>query len=143
MNNYFICPNCQIAEYFFDGKILKCPTCDQYEFESALYQSEANILYQNLAKLNQPYFYLSRGEIYHCIVEYSNKIEKTTVMPIIFDDNSNKVFLMFDVQKCKRESPKIIENALSKSFSELWNASVKNETYIHYNSLMVIGATKE
>ena len=37
MENRFLCPNCQEVEYFFDGEKLRCPKCNQNDFESAFH----------------------------------------------------------------------------------------------------------
>ena len=109
MENRFLCPNCQEVEYFFDGEKLKCPNCNQNDFESALHQSEGNIEYQELSKLNKPFFELVFGEIYDCHVMFNGKIEKTTIVPVNSNPKFNQLFFLFDINYCKQNNPKIVE----------------------------------
>lgn len=138
-----ICPNCKIEAYFFDGNILKCPTCNQFDFDAALYNSEGNIQYQALIKYGKPFFELIHGEIYTCEVIYNNKIEKTNILPLIADDHSNNLFFIFEAISLAQNKPNLIHELKSKSFSELWQSSVQLESHIKYDALIIHGATQK
>jgi hypothetical protein len=131
-----------VEEYYFDGKILKCPSCNQYDFESALHDSEGHIHYQKLIKLKQPFFELVRGEIYNCEVEYNDKVEKTNIILLISDSKTNKVFIMFEAIYCYQNHPEIIKSVMTKTFSELWDTTLKNENYTEYDCSIIVGATE-
>jgi hypothetical protein len=142
MNDRFICPNCKVEDYFFDREILKCPTCNQFDFDVALYNSEGNIKYQELIKHKKSFFDLDHGEIYTCDVVYNNKIEKTNILPLIADDNSNNLFFVFEAISLAQNKPNLIQELKSKSFSELWLSSVRLESHIKFDALVIHGATQ-
>lgn len=141
MENRFICPNCQATEYFFDGEKLRCPNCNQKDFESALHQSEGNIEYQELSKLSKPFFELVFGEIYDCDVIYNGKIEKTTIVPINSDPKFNQLFFLFDINYCEQNNPNVVETLMKKTFSELWDLEVKHAFFDEFNCPIIIGST--
>lgn len=141
MEKKFICPNCQAVEYFFDGDKLQCPNCNQNDFEVALHQSEGNIEYQELSKLNKPFLELVFGEIYDCDVTYNGKIEKTTIVPINSNPKFNQLFFLFDVNYCEQNNPNIVETLMNKSFSELWDLEIKHEFFDKFDCSIIIGAT--
>ena len=141
MENRFLCPNCKEVEYFFDGEKLHCPNCNQNDFESALHEIEGNIEYQELSKLNKPFFELVFGEIYDCDVIYNGKIEKTTIVPINSNPKCNQLFFILDTIHCEQNSPNIIETLLKKSFSELWDLYMKHEFFNEFDCPIIIGAT--
>jgi hypothetical protein len=143
MTNRFICPNCHVEEYYFDGTKLKCPACNQFDFESALHDSEGNILYQELIKLKKLFFELAYGEIYTCEVEFNNGLEKTKIIPIVSDSKSNKIFIMFDADYCQQNNPEVVNQLKGKTFTELWQLDVKNEIHIEYDFPIIIGATEK
>ncbi len=142
MNNRFLCPNCQVEEYYFDGEKLKCPNCNQYDFESALYESEGHFQYQKLIKLKQPFFELVRGEVYNCDVEYNGKLQRTSIIPIISNSNSNKIFIIIEAANCHQSHPEIVKSIMSKSFSELWDITIKNEILFENKCTIIVGATE-
>ncbi|MCG2612008.1 transposase [Flavobacterium sp. SM15] len=143
MNNRFLCPNCHVEEYYFDGEILKCPRCNQNDFESALHDSEGHIHYQKLIKLKQPFFELVYGKIYSCDVEFDNKLEKINIIPIISDKKTNKVFIMLEDIGSFLNHQENIEPIMTKTFSELWNLEIKNELYHEYDYPIIIAASEK
>lgn len=143
MNNYYLCPNCKKEEYFFDGEKLKCPNCNQIEFEKALHISEGNYKFQSLAKISHPFFYLDCGEIYSCTVEYNNKIERTTITPIVYAEDSNKMFFTFEAEKLFEEMPKMMNELLTKTFSELLTLKLNFDLHPEFSHLVVIGASEQ
>lgn len=142
MESKVLCPNCQKAEYFFDGEKLQCPNCNQDDFESALHQSESNIKYQELSKLNKPFFELVYGEIYDCDVIYNNKNEKATIVPINSNLKFNQLFFILDEVHYKQNDSDIIEMLMKKSFSELWELDIKHELYDMFDCPIIVGATQ-
>ena len=143
MENRFLCPNCQEVEYFFDGEKLKCPNCNQNDFESALHQSEGNIEYQELSKLSNPFFELVFGEIYDCDVVYNGKIEKTAIVPINSNPKFNQLFFLFDINYCEQNNPKIVETLKKKTFSELWDLDIKHKLFDKFYGSIIIGSTSD
>ena len=143
MNNRFLCPNCKLVEYYFDGQILKCPNCNQYDFESALHDSEGHILYQKLIKLNELNFELEYGETYNCVVEHNGKIDNGTIIPIVSDKKLNKVFLLFEVNYCLQYYPEVIKTVMTKTFTELWDLTVKHEIHRKYDCAIIVAANNE
>ena len=143
MNNRFLCPNCKLVEYYFDGEKLKCPNCNQYDFESALYESEGNIHYQKLIEKEKPFFELVYGEVYSCEVEYYDKHEETSVIPIISKSNSNKIFIIIDGINCNLKYPEIVKSIMSKSYSELWDITIKNKILFEHKCPIIVGATED
>lgn len=142
ISNRFLCPNCEVEKYYFDGQILKCPKCNQFDFESALHDSEGNQQYQELKKLKRPFFELDYGKIYCCDVECNGKVDKNSIIPIVSDSESNKYFIIFDVNYCKQYYPENLKLLMTKSFSELWYLEVKNKILTEYECPVVVGATK-
>lgn len=143
MDIYHICPNCKKEEYFFDGEKLKCPNCNQNEFEIALHFSDGNQQFQSLAELNRPYFHLSCGEIYSCIVEYNQRVENATISPIVYAANSNKMFFVFEAKMVFTQMPKLINELFSKTFLELLTLKINFDLDDEINHLIVLGASEK
>ena len=143
MDTYHICPNCKKEAYFFDGEKLKCPNCNQKQFEIALHLSEGNQLFQDLAKLHKPFFYLNCGEIYNCRVEYNLRIESTSILPIVYDKHSNKLFFLFDAEKIYKKMPKKISELLLKTFSEILSQKINFELDAEIDYLIVLGTSEK
>ena len=143
MDNYRICPNCKKEEYFFDGEKLKCPNCNQSEFKIALHFSEGHQQFQSLSKLNQPYFRLKCGEIYSCIVEYNQRVENTTIAPIVYAADSNKLFFMFEAEMIYDQMPKTKNELFSKTFLELLTLKIDFCLDDEVGHLIVLGASEK
>ncbi|MCF6129072.1 hypothetical protein L1S35_05255 [Flavobacterium sp. AS60] len=143
MTNHYICPNCEKEEYFFDGEKLKCPNCDQMAFEKALYLSEGNYQFQSLAKLNVPFFRLDCGEIFTCIAEKDNRTENTSIIPIAYAEDSNKLFFAFEAEKLTKEMPKMLNEIMTKTFSELFTLKINFDFHDDIGYMVVIGASQE
>jgi hypothetical protein len=143
MDTYHICPNCKKEEYFFDGEKLKCPNCNQKQFEIALHISEGNQNFQSLAELNQPYFYLNCGEIYTCIVEYNQRIENTTILPVVYASDSNKLFFIFEAEKIFKQMPKMINELFSNTFLEILTLKINFDLGDEIGHLIVLGASEK
>ncbi|MGN7811743.1 hypothetical protein [Flavobacterium sp. 22076] len=143
MDIYHICPNCRKEEYFFDGEKWKCPNCNQNEFEIALYISEGNHKFQSLTEISQPYFHLKCGEIYSCIVEYNQRVENTTITPITYAEDSNKLFFAFEAEKLSKEMPKMLDELITKTFPELLTLKINFGFHDDIGHMLVIGASEE
>ncbi len=141
MENRFLCPNCQEVEYFFDGEKLRCPKCNQNDFESALHQSEGNIEYQELSKLNKHFFELIFGKTYKCDVMYNDKIERTTIAPLNSNPKFNQLFFLLDQNHCEQNNPNIVETLMKKTFLELWDLDIKHKLFDEFDCPIIIGAT--
>ena len=143
MTNHYVCPNCEKEEYFFDGEKLRCPNCNQTLFEKALYLSEGNYQFQNLAKLNHPFFTLDCGEIYSCSAEKNNRIENTSIIPIAYAEDSNKLFFVFEAEKLSQEMPEMLDELMTKTFLELLTLKINFGFHDDIGYMVVIGATEE
>jgi len=143
MTNYYVCPNCEKEEYFFDGEKLKCPKCDQILFERALYLSEGIYQFQSLAKLSHPFFRLDCGEMFSCIAEKNNRIENTSIIPIAYAEDSNKLFFVFEAEALSKEMPKMLDELMTKTFTELLNLKIDFGFHDDIGYMVVIGATDE
>lgn len=143
MDTDHICPNCKKEAYFFDGEKLMCFNCNQKQFEIALHLGEGNQLFQSLGKLGKPFFHLNCGKIYNCRMEYNLRIEYTSILPIVYDKDSNKLFFLFDAEKIYKNSPKKISELMSKTFSEILTQKINFELDAEIDYLIVLGASEK
>ena len=98
--------------------------------------------YAKLIQLNKPFFRLKHGKFYECKVEHSKGIEAITIIPLVFEKNKNRQFVMADARKLFKENPKHVYEIIKMDFNYIMNDGIISDYPFEFEALTILCATR-
>lgn len=138
MEDTCTCPYCDNENAYFNGVNYECPDCDsEWDVNGNLLnsdydddQEEGNEAFEELCNLNKPFFKLNHGKLYQCKVDFYNPVvdeiqtETITIMPLAFDNNKNRFWILSDAKKIYDKFPEAIKDFIQMDFKTIWNDGI-------------------
>ncbi len=158
MNLNCTCLYCDNENAYHNGINYECPDCDaEWDNNGNLLNgeydeddSEISKAFEELCKLDEPFFKLKHGQLYECKVDFYNSLEKEmqtetiSIIPLAFDSNKNRFWVLFDAKKFKEKYPEAVKDFIAMDFRTIWNDGING--YFEDSMVMplsVICATTE
>lgn len=136
MQDTCICNNCGGESAYFNGVNYECPECDfEWDedgnniFGNDFFDDEGeDEILNELMELKEPYFKLNHGKLYNCKVETMKGeeviTEEISIVPLAFEKNKNRLFVLIEGQKWHDEEPKAIADFAKMDFTTIWNDGI-------------------
>jgi hypothetical protein len=140
------CPNCEIENAYHDGVAYICPNCD-YSWTERLSTKKTTIFdsdkydFEYLIKLDKPFFRLNPGKIYSCKVSHKEGIEDTFIIPLAFDVNRNRQFILTDAKRLFKLNSGHVKKIMKMDFNYIWNDGIMDYPF-DYNAMTIICTTQ-
>src|SRR5690606_71273 len=136
MEDTCTCVNCGYENAYFNGVNYECPDCDfEWDedgnniFKNDYYEEDEDEILIELMALKEPYFKLNHGKLYNCKVETMKGEEVITedisIVPLAFEKDKNRLFVLIQGQKWYDEEPKAIADFAKMDFTTIWNDGIR------------------
>lgn len=148
MEDTFTCPRCDMGNAYFDGSMYVCPDCD-YEWgsrkkpkENNRYLGSPHILeYEELRSYHAPFFKLEHGKLYDCKVKTPLGIEDTSIIPLAFENNRNRQFVMADARRLLKRCSWCVRDIIKMDFNFIMRDRLLDDYPPDYHINTVLCAT--
>jgi len=144
-----VCIRCGEENAYFDGTFYVCPDCD-CEWKPCqktiipknppLFEDE--YIYDQLVKLERPFFKLKHGQMYNCKIHTKDSTEEMSIIPLAFEKNKNRQFILVDAINQLNKNPQIVKEIIEKDFDYIWEYE-QDKYRKEYNALIYECATNE
>jgi hypothetical protein len=147
----YTCPICNNNNAYFDGVNFNCPDCDNKWKEPSISGKENNSSnihignenFRSLIRLKEPFFRLKHGILYECKVENERGIEFTSIIPLAFEEGSNRQYVMINAIQLSEANPGCVQDIIKMDFRYIWNDGIKSQYPSDYSELTILCATKK
>mgnify|MGYP001234825327 CR=1 FL=1 len=135
MEDTCTCINCEGESAYFNGVNFECPECDfEWDkggnnfFANPYEDEEEDEGLNELMALKEPFFKLNHGKLYNCKIQTMNggKVitENISIVPLAFEKDKNRLFVLIEGQKWYDEEPKAIADFSKMDFLTIWNDGI-------------------
>lgn len=130
---------------YFDSSIYICPDCDYKWSHISVAPSIASQRkpdFKKLANLNEPFFKLEHGKLYDCKIEHDRDVENLSIIPLAFERERNRQFVMIDARNLFAKNPDHVYDIIKMDFDYIMNDGIRSDYPSDYEALTVLCATK-
>ncbi len=132
MEDTCTCPRCQMENAYHDGVVFVCPDCEHEWSENSETLSLTQDLndyseFEELTKLNSPFFKLEHGKLYDCKVEHEKGVEDMSIIPLAFEKGKNLQFVMTDARRLFNENPSFVREIIKMDYEYICNDGIRSD----------------
>lgn len=148
MDDTCTCPKCHMENAYHDGVVFVCPDCD-FEWSDSSEtitfgdDEEDYSEFNELTKLNAPFFKLEHGKLYDCKVQHEKGIEDMSIVPLAFKKGKNLQFVMTDARRLFNENPQFVQEIINMDYDYIYNDGIRADYPFDYEALTITCATQE